>query len=914
MMPLLAQAENITVRLARLGTFTEWWHWLVLALVCGAVLAYTVWMYRRDSVELSRSLAMVLTLLRLVAFAGILFYYFKLEVRTERQITQNSRAIVLVDTSQSMAIRDANSASGTGLRRIDEAVAAVGNSKLLEELRTDHDVVVMRFDQDERPVEIASLSKFGVGGTVDDAFAVSPQVLQRARLLAAIGAGFLAAGLFAAAVHFAFGRNVTRPEERTAWSLLVSMVALIASVIVLATASLLNPHLPLETIAGLSSELPQPKQPSETSSNETPNVDWAEQLKPQGLETRLVDNLRTVIAGERGGTAAGIVVVTDGNNNAGGDPSAAVHAARDAAIPIFPVGLGSDVLPVNVRVVDVEAPQRAYLGDKFTVTGHLLLTGVKKTSIALELASAPASSKEEKPLEILEEERTVEASEGQLVTVRFEVEPEKDQVGRREYRLRAKPIDRETEADDNLRTAKVDVVDRKDRVLLLAGGPMREFIFLRNQLFRDETHATHVTVLLQSARPGIAQEAHEILYEFPKTADALFEYDAIVAFDPDWNALDELQIELLERFVAEKAGGLIVVAGPVFTPQWSASRDAGKLRTIKKLYPVQFYGPAASSSALSRFGSTTAWPIEFTREGREASFLWLGNDSITSERAWNSFPGIYGYFAVKDPKAGATVYARFADPDARFDDQFPIYMAGHFYGSGRVFYLGSGEMWRTREVDEALFEEFYTKLIRWVAEGRLLRDSTRGLLLLDKERCYVGDRVTIRATLEDDQHRPLSLPEVQANLVTPKGLRVPLTLRRVTDADREGIYSEQFTAAQEGDYRVELASPGFAEELLVREVRSRIPDSELRNSKRNDALLGELAERTGGTYFVGADSVVPTDEASPLANKLEPKDQTRIETGMPDKKFEERLMGWLIALIVGVLSCEWLIRRLNKLA
>lgn len=908
MIHLLAQTESLTLRFARLGSLTEWWHWLLFAAICGGVIGYTVWMYRRDSIELSRSLAVVLTLLRLVAFAGILFYYFKLEVRTEREIVKNSRAIVVVDTSQSMGIRDTSTAAGTGLRRIDYVVSALKNLDLIKRLRESHDVVAYRFDQEEKPVEIASLPKTEDPTKVRDPLAVSESTVDWARQLAAIGAGLVAASLFAGIVHLSLRRPTARPEDRTAWALLVSMVALIAGVIVLATASLVNPKLPLETIAGLSNELPREEQPADDQPAVIAEVDWENQLTPRGIETRLGDALRTILASERGGTAAGIVVMTDGNNNGGADLSPAIALARDAAIPIYTVGLGSDMLPVNVRIVDVEAPQRAYLGDKFTVSGHVMLTGVKNASIALELLSAPVSSKEGTPLEIIEEERTVELSDGELVTVKFEVEPEKEHVGKREYRLRAKAIERETDADDNVRGAKVEIVDRKDRVLLLAGGPMREFIFLRNQLFRDETHGTHVTVLLQSARPGISQEAHQIIYEFPQTADELFEYDTIVAFDPDWDALDELQVELLERFVAEKAGGLIVVAGPVFTPQWTTRRDTGKLRTIKQLYPVQFYSPAAASLALSRFGSTSPWPVEFSREGRESPFLWLGDDAVASERAWKSSEGIFGYFAVKDAKPGATVYARFADPDAKIDDQFPIYMAGHFYGAGRVFYLGSGEMWRTRSVDESLFEEFYTKLIRWTGEGRLLRDSSRAMLLLDKDRCYVGDRVTIRASLQDEQHQPLILPEVPATLVTPKGLRVPLILRRLQDNDRQGIYAEQFTAAQEGDYRIELAPPGAEEELLVREVRARIPDNELRDSKRNDALLTDLAQRTRGEYFIG------TEQLASLSDRLESKDQIRIEPGSPDKRFEERLMGWLIGLIGGVLCLEWLIRRLNKLA
>lgn len=914
---LVAQTDTVIHRFARLRSLTEWWEWLLLALVCIVIAAYSIWMIRRDSVELPRALAIVLTLLRLTAFAGILFYFFKLERRFESEETKNSRALVLVDTSLSMTIRDEGSVSpGSGLPRIENVVNALKDGALVRDLQKKHDVVVYRFDQEEKPVEVSTFRKVIPPEEQASAASITERAIPEIKRLMIAFAVLLAVGLIAGLAYLVVPGS--RREDTTAWSLLICMVALIASAIVFATASLRDPNISLLSMLGLSkfeqtASEPQDK-PAETKVVLPSDVSWSEELAPRGIETRLGDALRSLLAEERGGTAAGVILMTDGNRNAGVDLSAVIPIARDANIPVYAIGLGSDVLPINARVVDFEAPQRVYLGDKFTLTGHLMATGQPKATLNLQLFSATAATSDEKPVEVLEEEKTIEVTDGQLATVRFEVEPEEEHVGKRDYILRAKPIDREVDLSDNQRSARVDVVDRKDKILLFAGGPTRDFIFLRNLLYRDEKQGAHVTVLLQSAEPGISQEADEIIYEFPQTADELFEYDAIVAFDPDWDALDELQVELLERWVGEKAGGLIVVAGPVFTPQWSTRRDTGKLRDVKKLYPVVFYSPAASIG-LARFGSDKPWPVEFSRQGREAPFLWLGDDSIASERAWNSLDGTYGYYAVKDPKAGATVYARFADPDARIDDEFPIYMAGQFYGAGRVFFLASGEAWRMRSIDEAYFDEFYTKLIRWTAEGRLLRDSSRGLLLVDKERCFLGDRVTIRATLQDRQHQPLTQAEITAQLVLPNGRRSPITLKKLKDSEREGIYTEQFTAALDGDYRIELAPPSSEGELLVKEVRVRIPEGELQNPKRNDPLLLDLTSKTGGKYFVGINSaLVRNAEGSAIVEELEPRDQITVREGTPDKKFEERLMGWLIGLIAGVLCVEWLLRRLNKLA
>ena len=166
--------------------------------------------------------------------------------------------------------------------------------------------------------------------------------------------------------------------------------------------------------------------------------------------------------------------------------------------------------------------------------------------------------------------------------------------------------------------------------------------------------------------------------------------------------------------------------------------------------------------SLGRFGGDTAWPIQFSDDGLSAEFLWLDNSQLGSEQAWASFDGVYGYYKAKDPKPGAKVYSRFSDPDTAIDDELPIYMAGHFYGAGRVFFQASGEMWRLRSIEEAYFEKYYTKLIRWVSQGRLLRDSSRGVLLVDKDRTFLGEHVPIQAVLTDAQHDPLSAAAVDA--------------------------------------------------------------------------------------------------------------------------------------------------------
>ena len=912
--PVLAESSaNIYYKFGRLP-FGEWWQPLLLVAVCVAIGAYVAWMYRKDSVELPRGLAVLLFTLRLLAFLGVLFFFMNLEKRAERKIVKNSRAVLLVDTSQSMGLRDSDSSNVPAAQsRLEQVQAQLAQGELIEKLREKHDVVVSRFDEGEQPVEIASYPKKFIRDEASEDELTSEQrlagLLSEARWTAGIAGVVLGLGLLAGLVYLVAGARPVGGEQ-TSWALLASMTLLIAAAVIFAVASLRAPEINPLAIVGLAkvdATDDEPSSPGKPDGEQTPQVDWATQLAPRGANSRIDDNLKFIIDRERGGPVAGIVLFSDGRVNPGKDCDLAVQAAQDALIPLFAVGLGSDKRPANVRVVDLEAPERVYPDDTFTLTGYLQAQGTSRTNFTVELLAGDADGKNETK----EDERTVDlGSGGKVEPVKFELQP--DVQGVRQFRLRVKPLDGEIDRRDNEKTAKVEVIDRKTKILLMAGGPMRDFLFLRNQLFRDKEVISDVW--LQSGKPGISQEANELLFKFPETEDELFAYDTIVAFDPDWELLDDKQVEMLDRWVAEKAGGLIVVAGPVYTPQWSSRRRGDpRIDTLKAMYPVSFYFQGSATLSLGRFGSEKAWPIQFTRDGQEAEFLWLGEDALQSETAWQQFDGVSGYYAVKDPKPGAKIYARFSDPDTAIDNELPIYMAGQFYGSGRVFFMASAEMWRVNEVDDTYSQQFYTKLIRWAAEGRLLRDSSRGVLLVDKDRCSLGDQIAVRAVLQDAQHMPLSLEQVSATLVLPDSTRQPLSMKRLKDDAREGTYVEQFIALQEGDYRIELQHPSAGDQLLVREVRAKIPAAETESPERNDLLLRDIAQKTGGEYFVGVDAAMGANRAG-LVNLIKPQDQVTILPGTPDRQFERLLMGWLIGLICGVLCLEWLLRRLSKLA
>ncbi len=794
---------QLTFELGRLLSFGPW-QWVLLVAVIVAVAAIVISLYRRDTVELGRGVAVLLVTLRLGAFLGLLWIYLLPQYRVEREQVIPSRVLVLVDTSQSATLADVPGPDGSPFRRIDAAVHLLRDTPLVEKLRRIHRVTVYRYDA--KAESVADLPPL---------YAINQKT----------------------------PNNDSNQKRATA----------------------------------------QEQKPP-----------WARLLQAQGRQSRLCGVLRELLVAHHQDPLAGVVLLTDGQNNTGEGPDAAIALARENRVPLWPVGLGSNQPERSLQVADFLVPTRAYPQDAYKVTAYLRGYGLGNTQVLVELLQRPAEAARE-AADLVDSQQITLPDDGEVVTVQFEQTPEEPARVLLTLRVRTlggKPLQAEKEK-------LLEIVDYKTRVLLLAGGPTREYRFVRNQLKRDETMIVHV--LLQTAQEGVSQDADELLDDFPTLKQELYDYDCIVAFDFNWRQLSQQQIEILQDWVAQEAGGLVVVAGPVYMDTWVRSQTPAMTR-LRGVVPVLFQQHFAVVED-DRFQRKEPARLVFTPEGLTAPFLQVADTPEESRTVWDTFEGVYGYYRVKGAKPAATVYARFDDPTGTEEET--VYLAGHFYGSGRVFYLGSGEMWRLRSQGAGYFESFWTKLIRHVSQGRLLRGSKRGVLLVEQDTYQVGQTVAVRAQLKNAQLEPLELPQVALEIIRPDQKLQTLTLAAVPQ--RPGTYAGQFSVYLEGNYQLRLPVPE-SDEVLSWSIDAVMPDVEKQNAQRNDPLLAQLASQTGGTYLDQWQKVL---QPQPLWQKLPDRRRTIILRGTPQTLWDNQ---WTLLVVCGLLFVEWLIRRLSKLA
>lgn len=650
--------------------------------------------------------------------------------------------------------------------------------------------------------------------------------------------------------------------------------------------------------------LPQETQPTGRTSTQDASEEWQEKLLSQGTETRLGDALLNVTRREPDESLAGIILLTDGGNNAGVDPIQAASTVAKSSTEVHVIGLGSEQLPANVRVADLLAPPRIFPGDSFSITGYLQSQGLEGEIAQVELLEAEAGSMLDastKPAGTVIDTTEVRlAADGELLAVRFDLDG-LDNPGSRVLAIRVIPPKTDSRSGDNLEAADIEVVDGETKVLLLSGGPSREYRFLRNVLQRDESFA--VDVLLNSAPAGISQDARKILDGFPENREALDEYDVVVAIDYDWEQLDPASTARLERWVSEDSGGLFFVAGNVFMESWLTNR---RFEAIRNLHPVELRR-GEQILLTPQLAAIDPLPLRFSPDGNDSEFLWLSSNSIASQTVWSEFPGVYSCFDTSVAKPGATVYARLGRSDGLgLNRGGPIYFAGQLYGSGTVFYAGSGELWRIRGVDPAAHERLVTQMVRHVAQGRLLRGSSRGRLMLERDRYPVGESIVARIMETSGGIRP------EIEVISPDGQRIEVPI--VSDPVRSGGLQGSFVVSSEGSWQIVLTIDGNRSDRTVRRIQATLPDRELAHPKLERELLSQIATTTGGSAWFPAGTAMNTNDVTKLVNSLKDRSRKEYETGENDKIFKKTLNTFLLGLGIFLLCSEWILRRLVKLA
>ena len=599
------------------------------------------------------------------------------------------------------------------------------------------------------------------------------------------------------------------------------------------------------------------------------------ELDHEGNRSALGSALNGIRDRFEGQPLAGVLVLTDGN------ATDAIEGQLPATglPPIYPVLIGSEESMRDVGIETVSVNQTAFEDAPVTLSVQVSVAGYAGRRVIVRLHGPDG--------ELVEEQSHRVASGEETLACRFQVRPERGGILLYQVRaaveasaLAGEPDSPEATLANNQRWVVVDRTGGPYRVLYVAGRPNWEFKFLNRGLAEDDQ--VEVVGLIRVARreprfefrgregessnplfrgfdrtsedterydqPVLVRfnprDAAELAGGFPKDAETLFGYDALVLDDLEAKFFTHDQLSLIQRFVSERGGGLFLLGGT------ESFREGGYERTpVGSMLPVYLDrepdapGVGGLRLELTREGALEPWLRLRTSEAGELARL----EETVSPRVLNR---------VRDLKPGASLLAVVTDAQGQ---AYPA-LAAQRFGLGRVATLMIGDWWRLGFRDEAAqadLQKGWRQWLRW-----LVADVPGKVELHQIPSADESGVLRLQARVRGPEYRPLEdatvtltvrhLTNATGATLTGNAIEsAPVVLRLTAEPSgaEAGVYETTYAPRADGVYVAEAtvvnsegvsmgtAETGWTSDFSADEFRSLVP---------NRALMTRLAQATGG--------------------------------------------------------------------
>jgi uncharacterized membrane protein len=673
------------------------------------------------------------------------------------------------------------------------------------------------------------------------------------------------------------------------------------------------------------------------------------ELNFDGRASALENALQTATEHWRGQPIAGVLLFTDGNaTDIGAD-----MPSLEGCPPIYPVVLGKDTSITDLSLKKVGVSQTAFEDAPVTIQAEVAAGGfagseiiARLTEVATSTSGANTNHPDMPNFRVLGDSNIV-AQMTQRATgaednlnFRFQIHPYKPGIHFYELETHARDAlggsaapTREATLMNNRQMIVVDRGQEPFRVLYVGGRPNWEYKFL-NRAIQEDTQVQMVSLIRVARREpkfefkGRAGESSNPLFRgfdrkgeedarydqpvlirlntkdefelrggFPKTAEELFKYQAIIVGDLEAEFFTHDQMALVQRFVSERGGGFLMLGG---AESFREGNYAGTL--IASMLPVYVDRPVSAKLPAEL-------KLTLTREGWLQPWTRLRATETEEKNRLDSLPTFEVFNPVNDIKPGASVLATVSDTSAR---TYPALVVQRF-GLGRSAALMVGDMWRWGLRDEAMQKDLgksWRQLVRWLVSDVPPRISVVA------ETSASGNPAEVRLTVKarDEEFKPLDNSTVRltvrpVKLTSPQNEQVAsnvsdtnyVQLTADPSAASPGTYEATYIARETGAYSVEALVTQADGKVAGQAAAGWTSDpaaAEFRSLKPNRQLLETIAKRTGG-------EIVAMDDLEKFVRHL-PERHAPITETWTDPLWHKPVV---FLFVLGCFVAEWGIRR-----
>jgi hypothetical protein len=532
-----------------------------------------------------------------------------------------------------------------------------------------------------------------------------------------------------------------------------------------------------------------------------------------------------------------VILVADGNYNRGRNPL--YMADRLGFTPVYTLGVGDSLQKRDVLISQVSLNDIAFLGNRFPIL------------VNVEAHQSPATDLK---IQIFQNDKVV--AEKLVRTGKDDYEMfqetfliEAQTVGFREYVIKVSEIEGESNYLNNRKSVFVEVIDSRNKILLLSAAPHPDLGAIKNTLVQD------ANLEIEAARLG-------------KQEHPLKSYDLIVWHDPGVDFDPRLMAEI------QKNGTPVwLVLGPRSQGQFLSKLPLGlESRTGRQTDDVQ----ASFNPGFSLF--------EFSKEAKELVERFPPLTINFGALALNKRADVLFYQKVGPVVKKEPAFFFVTDGTAKY---------GITYGEG---------LWRwrlnnfARTNDHKVFDEVVNKTVQYL----MLSANTSQLRVNLPKEFNEGERVVFGASFYNESLEPITSVPINLKLVntngeefeyafTPQAMAYTLDLGNLKSGAYEWIASAEFE-----NKKFEKKGGFVVRELSIESL----------DTKSNFALLNQLSERTRGEFYVLADYVRLLDDLKQRDDIVPVTYTSTAYKKLIDYK-------WWFVLLALLLFSEWVIRRYN---
>ena len=600
-----------------------------------------------------------------------------------------------------------------------------------------------------------------------------------------------------------------------------------------------------------------------------------------GRASAIGSALRTVVERYQGQPLAGVLLLTDGN--ATDIPAGKIEAA--GLPPVYPVVIGRDDAIKDIALQKVAVSQTVFEDAPVTIQADVLANGYSGSPLVAQVLDREGKK--------VAEQTQRAPRDGETAAFRLQLRPDKGGVSF--YRLRVSAKDElqqfeKPEASTEATLAnngRVLVVDRGQgpyRILYVAGRPNWEYKFLHRALEEDEQ--IQLVGLIRIARrepkfdfrgrPGESsnplfrgfgnqskeeierydqpvlvrlntRDATELIGGFPKTAEELYAYQAVIVDDLEAEFFTRDQMTLLQKFVSERGGGFLMLGG-------AESFHQGKYERTPIGDMLPFY-----LDHVAEMKPPTNLHLTLTREGWLQPWARLRSNEDQEKARLEAMPAFQVLNRVRDIKPGASVIATVQDEGGH---NFPA-LAVQRFGNGRVGALTIGDVWLWGLHDEASHRDMdkaWRQLVRW-----LIADvPNRIIVQVEPKADDPNQALRLQVRARDKKFQPLDNASVMLTVraVTNDFARIKsaadsrsqagtnaIRLNAEPSSTEAGLYEAIYVPRETGGYLAEATVRDAAGMEVGRAQAGWTADpaaEEFRSLKPNRVLLETIARQTGG--------------------------------------------------------------------